>query len=137
MYTIFILFFASLLGITIMLGRKVVLIREGGALLQNADFHPLLPDLIKIKNWILASIKRLSLIVVVVYLRIYFRLVNFLKAKWENFKHKVSEKVTRHSKSQNENTSNPREASGFLQMMSDYKRKLRNIKHRIKQEESE
>jgi hypothetical protein len=78
MYTIFIIFFASLLGIMIVLGRKVVLIRAGGASFDT-QFHPLLPDLIKIKTWTLSGLKTVSYAVVVIYLRIYFRLINFLK----------------------------------------------------------
>ena len=57
MYLIIILFLVSLIGIVIMLGRKLVLVRNGLAE-SGEHFHPFVPDLIKIKYLAQKSVKR-------------------------------------------------------------------------------
>lgn len=120
-----------MLGIMIVLGRKVALIRDG-VIALNKEEHPLLPDLIKIRNLLMYTLKRLGYILVVVSLRIYFKFVNLIKSAWENIKAKVKSKLEH-----NIDPSNPPQASVFLQKMSEYKMRIHSIKHRIKTEESE
>lgn len=135
MYILLALFFLSLLSISIMLGRQVVLLRNGSIIVENTSYHPLGADVIKIKYVIRRGMKRYGYLALVGVLRVYFRAKNELKDSYRGLRTKIREAVAK--KTGEAPTAEPqaREASGFLKMIVEYKRKLRTIKHRIKEEE--
>lgn len=133
MYILFASFFISLLAIMIMLGRQVKLVRAGMAL-HYPEYHPLEPDIIKAKHHAKRSIKRYGYLALVGIFRIYFRAEHALKVSYEESKARLNAFIA--SKTGGARTNQPpREASGFLKMMSEYKHKLRNLRHKIKEEE--
>jgi len=134
MYIIIILFLVSLIGIVIMLGRKLVLVRNGLAE-SGEHFHPFVPDLIKIKYLTQKSVKRYGYLVLVATLRWHIRFSNLLKYQYQKIKTVLKEMTHKHITLQGDTPPETREVSGFLKMISEYKHKIRNIKHKIKEEE--
>lgn len=134
MYPIFILFFAALLGIMVMVGRKVVLLRNGVDVRNETPFHPLLPDMMRMRVWMMHAINKYGYLALVVILRLYFRFINFLKTKHSDIRIFVKTRIAKRTKTPDQKEA-AREASGFLKMMSEYKHKVRNLKHKIKEEE--
>lgn len=137
MYLLFIAFLASLVGITILLGRKVMLLRNGSAEVSGNGFHPLLPDMLRAREWTKQGLKKYGYLALAIIMRFYFKFVNFLKSRYEALKETIDAKLSKSSNNTPENGTAEPEASGFLKMMSDYKHKIRNLKHRIKEEENQ
>src|ERR1035437_5565796 len=134
MYTLFILFFISLIGIVFMIGRKLAPVRNGEVEKQEYA-HPFVPDVQKIKHLTLESLKKYEHAMLVVILRFYVRFSNFLKNTYEGLKTKV--KNLRKSKNGNmSEETETKEASKFLRVISDYKQRVIHIKHRITEEEN-
>lgn len=132
MYILLILFFISLLGISIMIGRKLVLLKNGQALgIEKVLFE--IPHLEKVKYLIVQNTKKYGHIGLVESLRFYIRSSNFLKSKYGEIKNKI--KNIRTKNQSNGNPPEKAEVSKFLKMVSDYKHKIREIKHKIHEEE--
>jgi endo-1,4-beta-mannosidase len=128
MYLLLFLFFGALLGILFMIGRKLALLDA-----HQEKKEDLLLDIPYIEEWkdlSAKSIKRITYESVVFVIRVYVKSSNFLKNKYKKIKEftakKMSKKITDKDK---------REISKFLKTISDYKRKAREIKHRIVEEE--
>lgn len=136
MTIILILFFVSLLGIAIMIGRKLVLLQTGTipARAENEP-HPFVPDLEKVKEVANRNAKRYGYLATVIVIRFYVRSSNFLKSKSRNIREKIKSLIEKNKNGENGQTAGPQEVNKFLRMVSDYKHKLRGIKHRIKEEE--
>ncbi len=133
MYFILTLFFASLIGIAIMIGRKLMLIRNGQTF-EIYHLHPFIPDFHRITYLTLKSLKRLAYLILFITIRSYFRLSNFLRSKYNETKIKVKNQF---NKSQlMGHLPEKREVNKFLKIISDYKSKISEIKHRIKEEEN-
>lgn len=121
----------------VLLGRKVTLLRSGADQINGDGFHPLLPDMLRVREWSKQGLKKYGYLLLAVVMRVYFRLVNFLKSRYEASKSAISAKFNKGANGiPTDGVSQP-EASGFMKMMSDYKHKIRNLKHRIKEEENQ
>ncbi len=130
MYILFTTFAVSLLGIIIMIGRKLSLVKAGH-IVDLEQPHPLHPHLQKIKSSIWEKVRKYEHLALVLIIWAYVKSVNFLKQMYITAKSKlVKDKVQLEDGSTEEV-----EASGFLKMMSDYKYRIRHIKHKIKRDQ--
>lgn len=133
MTTILILFFVSLTGITVMIGRKLTLVKNG-RIAESHHPHPFIPDFNKIKHLIFENTKKYGHLSLVTILRFYIRSSYFFKKKYEEIKIKIKNIST--PKDLNGNGTKKTEVSKFLKMISDYKHKIREIKQKIHEEEN-
>ncbi len=132
MYFLLILFFGSLIAISIMLGRKVSLMRSG-QLVQHERYASELSHLDEWKHISLKNLQKYSYAGLVGTIRIYVRSVNFLKNKKEDLKTKLKERRERKLQAKGVKEVKP---NNFLKMISEYKHKVGKIKHQIKEEEN-
>ena len=117
-----------------MLGRKLALVRNG----QTAESHHssfFVPDLQKIKNLTLKGTKRAGYILIFWTLKFSIKSSSFSKKKWKELSKKVKAKFKKNKDILTEEISEKQEVSKFLKMISDYKHKVRKIKHQIEEEE--
>jgi hypothetical protein len=129
MTTLLILFFLSLTGISFMIGKKLIFLKEGN--ITHIDAIPkLIPDLETIKYTISKKTKKGGYLATVTVLRLYIQSSNLFKYIYNKTKEKIEE-----IKKNVENNTEQKEASKFLKMISDYKYKVRNIKRQIEEEE--
>lgn len=131
MTILLIFFFGSLLGISFMIGRKLLMLQNGQIFDRDETFLKTL-DLEKLKHKTIKNIKKHGYIGLVAAIRFYIRTTNLARNKYEEAKIKI--KNMRPKKSNNE-TENEREISKFLKIISEYKHKIREIKHKISEEE--
>lgn len=131
MYFLLILFFGSLLSITFMIGRKLVVLKNGQTTLNEEEIISGVPFFEEWKHSAAKNIKKHSYNGLVAIIRLYFRSANFLKSKYQDLKIKV-----KNLRGKKLNAEEKREVSGFLKMISEYKQKIREIKHKIKEEEN-
>jgi|SRR6185369_10346841 len=129
MYFLLTLFFISLVGIIVMIGRKVVKLQNGQVVLHQENFSQA-PVIEELKEFTIKSLKKHSYAGLVGTIRIYVKTSNILKIWYQGLKVKVVKMLTKNKEGEEE-----REVSGFLKMMSDYKKKIRRIKRKIKEEE--
>ncbi|MFZ2149786.1 MAG: hypothetical protein WAV15_01340 [Minisyncoccia bacterium] len=130
-YFILSLFFVSLLGIIFMIGRKVLMIQngqipeypEGGT---DGEYWE------EFKYGAVKGLRKLGYAMLVGIIRLYVKLVNFLKTTYEQVVAKIHSMYVRKSE---EGVVEAREVSKFLKMVGEYKRKLRRIKEKVKKEE--
>ena len=132
MYFLLILFFTSLLGITFMVERKLVMLKNGVLLHREETFFKA-PYLEEWKHLTSKNVKRHGYTVLVATIRFYVRFSNLLKNKYQEIKIKIKNIRSRKS---NSNLSGKQEISKFLKIISEYKYKIREIKHKIKEEEN-
>lgn len=132
MYIPLFLFFISLVGIMIMIGRKMSTISYGD-ILSNDYAHPFVPDIQKIKETSLNVLKRAGHFSLVATLRYYVRLTNFSKSKYQSLRERIYNKI--HTGGDIE-LKGGREISKFLRIISEYKVKIRDIKQQIHEEEN-
>lgn len=129
MYFLITLFFVSLLGISFMIGRKLLVLQDGQILTEEEILQT--PILEEWKHSTVTNVKKHGYNLLVIIIRLYVRSSNFIKNKYQEFKTKL----------QNINSSNTisedkQEISKFLKVISDYKHKIRKIKQKIKEEEN-
>lgn len=124
----------SLLGIIVMLGYKVSLARSG-TLQMREDFHVAFPDFAKLKSIARKGLRRYGFIALVIIIKLYVKTTYFLKQKFQLVQSKVVEILKKNKKFGFDENSEKREVSGFLKMVSEYKHRVRTIKHRIVKEE--
>ncbi len=133
MYTIFILFFISLMGIALMIGRKVAFIRnENIQIIEPKHFHPFVPDLQKINHLTYKNAKKYGYLALVSSIRFSVRSSNLIKKKGDQL-HAMAKKII--MKNKHTQADAPKEVSKFLKRISEYKSKIRKIKHKIIEEE--
>ena len=130
MYFLLILFFASLASITFMIGRKLALL-EYEQSLNHEEILLELPYLKEIKHATIQNTKKHGYALLVMTVRFYVRFANFLKSKYEEIKIKI-----RNLSTENNVNGEKKEISKFLKVIGDYKRKIRELKHKIKKEEN-
>jgi hypothetical protein len=132
MYFLLILFFGSLLGITFMIGRKLLVLQNGQMTYkESAETFLEAQHLERLKHAAIKTIKKHSYNGLVLIIRLYFRGTNLLRKKYQAIKIKI-----KNIRSKNKNDEK-KEVSKFLKMISEYKQKIRVIKHKIKEEEEE
>jgi hypothetical protein len=134
---ILILFFGSLAGIVAMIGKKTLSLKEVSnqnteGLLPNID----IPDLEEIKIIASKKIKKHGYSALVTTLRFYIISSHFLKKTSKELYTKVKDKLNRNKNRLGGNPLEKPEVSKFLKRISEYKEKVRTIKHKIKKEEN-
>lgn len=131
MYFLLILFFGSLLGISFMIGRKLLMLQNGQVFNRDETFLKA-PYLKELKQETVKNIKKHGYTGLVATIRFYIKSTNFLKNKYEEVKIKIK---NIRQKNKNNILEEKREVSKFLKMISEYKHKIRALKHKIKEEE--
>ncbi len=131
-YFILILFFTSLFSIIFMVGKKLILLKNGQIeVAEGALFE--IPYLKELKHLIAQSIKKYEHEGLVLVVKFYLQGINLAKVGYGNLKKKIKDL---HIKKQpNGEVSERVEVSKFLRFVSTYKHKIIEIKHRIKEEE--
>lgn len=132
MYFLLILFFGSLFGITFMIGKKVVILQDGQILHRDEILKD--SSLEEWKHIAVQNLKKYSYTGLVKIIRFYVHFSDFLKIKYQTIKIKVKNMYVK--KLQKKEIEKP-EINKFLKMISEYKYKIRRIKHQIKEEESD
>ncbi|MBP6883747.1 MAG: hypothetical protein KBC06_00745 [Candidatus Pacebacteria bacterium] len=132
MYITFILFFISLAGIMLMVGRKLAPVRNGQIFAQEYP-HPFVPHIENLKRFSYKSLRKYEHIALVATLRMYVRFSNYTKYSYSVLVAKIKTAINKDRF--DGDTADKREISKFLKIISDYKKRVRNIKHRIKEEE--
>ncbi|OGI92159.1 hypothetical protein A2933_00130 [Candidatus Nomurabacteria bacterium RIFCSPLOWO2_01_FULL_46_18] len=128
-----ILFFISFAGIAVMLGRRLMLLRAG-AMEVNKELGSLLPDWQKVSELAEGHAKRYGYWATVAVIRFYVRSSNIAKAKSKEVADKLMSLLNK-NKNGNGQPAEPKEANKFLKKISEYKEKIRHLKHKIKEEE--
>lgn len=138
MTIVFILFFGSLLLMSIMIGKKMFALRgiennkEAHEILKNMD----VPDLEDIKYAALKRLKGFGYSALVTSIRLYVLSSHLIKRTGKELYKVAKDKMTKKVKGPEGEVMEPREVSKFLKKVSEYKDKIKNIKHRIKKEEN-
>jgi len=136
MHFLLILFFSSLLGITFMISRKLLMLQNGQITYQDKTEAFLRTQYLEeLKHSTIKTIKKHSYLGLVIIIRLYFRSINFLKSKYQEIKIKAKEKLSKNKSRLNSDLPKKQEENKFLKMISEYKQKIRAIKHKIKEEE--
>lgn len=128
---IYIIFFISLAGIIVMIGRKLVMLRNG-QIKVDEDIEISIPDLDELKDVSMKSAKKYGYLFIFEIIKFYVKSSNLLKNVYKEVKVKVKNVHDKYfPKEEKENNKN----SKFIKMISDYKHKIRKIKHEIIEEE--
>ena len=138
MYLLLTLFFSSLIGILIMIGRKLATVKNSEMLnIDSSGFsdfsHPFIPDLQKLKNFAIIILKKYGHFSIVTILRFHIRSTNFLKNKYRVVRDKIRSRSNENYPDEGPLPKTP--VSNFLKTITDYKHKIKEIKHRIYEEE--
>ncbi len=91
-----------------------------------------LPEFIylkEIQETTVHNAKRYGYVALVITIRLYMRVMNYFKNKYQNIKTKIQARSLA-------NDNDKKEISKFLKIITEYKQKVREIKHRIRKEES-
>lgn len=131
-YFILTLFFGSLVAIVFMVWRKLVLIKKGQIeIVEGASFE--IPYLKETKHATIENIKKYEHIALVLVVKFYLQFSNFVKTKYQELKLKVKSIHIKHS--QNPESADKNEILKIFNVVSSYKHKIKQIKHKIKEEE--
>ncbi len=127
------LFILSLLSITVMIGKKVTQIRKG-AIVTEVDEEILfeIPYIEEVRAITERGVRKYGYMALVITIRAYFRSANLVKHTYKISKRKIKDAIT---KRMNREVEIDPESSKFLNTISEYKDKIQNIKHRIREEE--
>ncbi len=136
MYTLIILFFASLLGMIFMLGRKLVVLQQEPVVLLDEQVLIESKDFKELKHIIVKKSQQFGYIVLVEIIRFSVRSSKVIKKVYHETKTKINKKF-RKNKISTGSEPEKREASSFLKKVSEYKHKLKKIKHKVIEEEKE
>ncbi|KKS99436.1 MAG: hypothetical protein UW01_C0011G0011 [Candidatus Nomurabacteria bacterium GW2011_GWA2_43_66] len=115
-----------------MVGKKLVMFQNG----QLSREKKVLSEIQYLEEWkhlTVKNIKRHGYVALVTIIRFYVQSSNLLKNKYQEAKIKIK---NMRDKKLNGNPAQKQEISNFLKIISEYKHKIRQIKHRIKEEES-
>ncbi len=127
-----ILFLLSFLGIIIMISLKLTLVRNGQiAKVQN--IHPFENDLEKIKHSTFKNTKKFGYMALFVTLKFFIKSSNFIKIKSKIFAEELKNKFNKNKNG--DETTGKKEVSKYLKTISEYREKIRKMKHKIKEEE--
>ncbi len=127
------LFLISFIAITVMFNRKLFLLKNGDITVTQKENMVLeIPYILKIKNITNKKIKKYGYVILVTIIRLYFRSLNLLKRKYKELKTRIDNL----NKGEVVNGTEKREVNKFLKGISDYKNKIKEIKHQIKEEEN-
>ncbi len=121
----------------VMIGRKVFALR--GVQNKNTAEHSFeidVPDFDKIRHLVGGKIKKHGYNTLVTSMRLYILSSHFSKKTSKKLYAKAKNKLSRKRNHPVGDLGEQKGASGFLKRISEYKGKIRNIKHRIKEEEN-
>ncbi|MFA6177337.1 MAG: hypothetical protein WC694_00355 [Candidatus Paceibacterota bacterium] len=119
-----------------MIGRKLLLL-QNGQITYKDNIETFLKEQYfeELKHSAIKTIKKHRYTGLVTIVRLYVKSSNFIENKYEQIKIKI--KDIYHNKINNGNTiKEKREVPKFLKVISEYKNKIREIKHKIKEEEN-
>jgi RAB protein geranylgeranyltransferase component A len=85
---------------------------------------------------VVKNTKRGGYTLLVLTVRFYIQSGNFLKAEYEKLKTRIINGLEKNKDNVTGNLKEKREVNKFLKMVSDYKAKIRHIKHKIIEEEN-
>ena len=132
MYVLLSLFFVSLIGIMFMIGRKHILIQNGYAF-EEKDFAPDREYFEDLKSKTSKKLSKISFVLLVIMVRFYVKFSDVIKSGYRWSLEKIRNVVVKKSddgaikiKVQKENK--------FLKVMGQYKKKIRRIKDKVRQE---
>ena len=133
-YFILILFFSSLISIIFMIGRKLVLIKNGRyEIVDEASFE--IPYIKEVKDLTFAGIKKYEHLSLVFIVKSYFQFLSFLKKKYADIK--IGVKNIHIKKYPNGELIEKIESSKVVKFVSDYKHRIKEIVHKVKEEEKD
>ena len=133
MYLPLILFLLSLSGMIIMVWRELVLVRNG-QVAKTEHSHPFVPDLQKIKHLTFKNGKKFGYVTIFETLRFFIKSSNFIKTTGAMLLKELQSKLKNKNGSA-DGTAEKKESSKYLRVISEYRQKIREMKHRIKEEE--
>jgi hypothetical protein len=134
MSIVLILFFLSLLGIVVMIGKKLIVLKNKQFVIEK-EFLVQYPDLRDIRYIAIKKTREYGYIILVEIIRFSIRSSRVLKRKYKEAGNKIKNITRKHIINKEE--TREKEASIFLKMISEYKHKIRKIKKQIREEESE
>lgn len=116
-----------------MIGRKLLMLQNGQiSYRDSAETFLKAQYFEELKHSTIKTIKKHSYVGLVIIIRLYIKFSNYIKNKYKEVKIKIKNKY--HQKTGGK-TKEKQEAPKFLKIISEYKQKIREIKHRIKKEE--
>jgi len=119
-----------------MIGRKLVLLNNmEGHNTHNVTetFLSEILDFDKIKNTTIKNLRRVEHVLIWIILRTYLVSKNFVNKKSKEIVEKIKTRLNRNR--QNHILEEKKEVSKYIKVISDYRQKIRHIKHKIKEEE--
>ena len=117
-----------------MIWRELILVKNGQvATVQHS--HPFVPDLQKIKHVTFKGTKKISYAVIFVTLRFFIKSSNFIKTKSIILIKELKNKFKKSDSNSSNDTVEKKEVSKYLKTISEYRQKIKQMKHRIKEEE--
>ncbi|MFA7285991.1 MAG: hypothetical protein WC011_04095 [Candidatus Paceibacterota bacterium] len=135
MYISLILFFIALGGIAIMLARKIFILKHANINTpKNLELEFEVPDLDEVKEFANKKIKRYGYIALVSAVRLYIIGGSFVKNKSKVIVTKIKSKLPGKKITKIDINGNV-ETSPFIKTITEYKQKIKKIKHKIKKEE--
>lgn len=133
MYFFLILFFISLFGIVLMIGKKIVFADVNGSE-ETEKFIQENFDIDNIKHIAVKNTKKYGFQAFIMILRFYIKFSYFLKNKYKKSKIIVKYLVNNYLVHKDKDVKE-KEVSSFLKKVSEYKYRIREIKDKIKEEE--
>ncbi len=123
---------------TAMFGRKLVLIKKGRVSVSAEErVNPFQPEIRRLKYALRKNAKRQAYAFLFAALRFYIRSANYLKKKSLELARKIEKKLLKNQTGVTGENGEKREASRYLKMISEYQRKIRLIKEKIREEEEQ
>jgi hypothetical protein len=119
-----------------MIGRKLAMLGNVNMDTEHHEDTMLISGVVdfdKIKNTTLEGLKKFEHDLIWVILRTYLVTKNILKRTRKELAGKIKARLHRHH-SENE-IADRKEVSGYIKIISDYRQKIKHIKHKIKEEE--
>ena len=134
MYFFLILFFISLCGIILMIGRKMMFVNfKEVTHLGKFKLEPISLNEIKIVT--IKKAKKYGYIILIITLRASIKTSHFVKSNYGKAKTKIKSRINNSKLIHRNKEHKEKEVSHFLKMISDYKRRVKYIKHKIREEE--
>ena len=137
MYFFYILFFISLAAIILLIGRKLSLVKNNINELEEHHeagvFIASVFDLDQIKHSLLLSLKRFIHALIWVILRFYLLFSNFINIKRKELAQRIKARLNKNR--QQNIAEEKKEVSKYIKVISEYREKIRHMKHRIKEQE--
>jgi len=118
----------------LMMASKLTLVRNGQNARIHHHSHMFNLDLERIKSASVKSMKRFGYISVFIILRLSIKGTHFLKTKTLSLVGYLQSKMKRNNGA-SLYESEKKEVSGYLKSIAEYRNRIRQMKHKIKEEE--